>query len=67
MPKINEMIFKLEGFWYDTSHDLNMGYYHIRLSDNASNICKIIIPWGDIITNLYQWELPIRQTFSNRR
>ena len=23
-----------------------MGYYHIWLSDNTSNLCTIIIPWG---------------------
>ena len=26
--------------------DLNMGYYHIQLSKNASNLCTIVIPWG---------------------
>ena len=29
MPKINEMLLKLEGFQYDKSLDLNMVYYHI--------------------------------------
>ena len=42
MPKINEMLLKLEGFQYSTSLDLNMGYYHILLSKNASNVCTII-------------------------
>ena len=46
MPKINEMLLKLEGFRYATSLDLNMGYYHIRLREDASNLCAIIIPWG---------------------
>ena len=23
-----------------------MGYYHIRLNDNTSNLCTIILPWG---------------------
>ena len=27
------------------SLDLNMVYYHIQLSKNESNLCKIIIPW----------------------
>ena len=35
----------LEGFQYNTSLDLNMGYYHIQFSKNASNLCTIIIPW----------------------
>ena len=46
MPNINEMLLKLEGFKYDTSLDLNMGYYHIQLSKNASNWCTIILPRG---------------------
>ena len=29
MPKINEILLKLEVFRYATSLDLNMGYYHI--------------------------------------
>ncbi len=29
LPKISEMLHKLEGFMYATSLDLNMGYYHI--------------------------------------
>ena len=28
------------------SLDLNMGYYHIRLSDQSSNLSTIILPWG---------------------
>ena len=46
MQKINEMLLKLEVFQYAKSLDLNMGYYHIRLSENASILCKIILPWG---------------------
>ena len=30
MPKIQEMLLKLEGFKYANSLDLNMGYYHTR-------------------------------------
>ena len=29
MPKINEILLKLEGFQYAMSFDSNMGYYHI--------------------------------------
>ena len=39
------MLLKLEVFQYATSLDLNMGYYHIKLSKNSSNLCTIIIPW----------------------
>ena len=55
MPKINKMLFKFEGFHYAMSLDLNMGYYHIGLNKNESNLCMIIFPWGDIVKNIYQW------------
>ena len=45
MPKIREMLLNIKGFKYALSLDLNMVYYHIRLSEKASNICTIIIPW----------------------
>ena len=45
MPKIRQMLLKLEGFKYSTSLDLNMGYYHILLSKEASILCTIILPW----------------------
>ena len=32
MHKINEMLFKMEGFQYATSLDLKMRYYHIQIS-----------------------------------
>ena len=44
MPKICEILLNLEGFLYATSLDLNMGYYNIPLSEQASNICVIILP-----------------------
>ena len=39
------MLLKLEGFQYAVSLDLNMGYYHIRLRKNASELCTIILRW----------------------
>ena len=45
MPEIREMLLNLEGFQFATSLDLNMGYYHICLSNQASNLCNIILPW----------------------
>ena len=32
-------------FNYAKSPDLNMGYYHIQLTEDAINFCTIIIPW----------------------
>ena len=40
------MLLKLEGFQYAMLLDLNMGYYHIRLSEITSNFYTIIILWG---------------------
>ena len=45
MPKTNKIFFKLEDCQYDTSFDLNMGYYHIQLTEDASNLCMHILPW----------------------
>ena len=44
MPKIQKMLLNLEGFQYTTSLDLNVGYYHIRLSKEESYLCTIILP-----------------------
>jgi hypothetical protein len=46
IPKIQELLRKLKGFLHITSFDLNMGYYHIRLTPHASSICTVILPWG---------------------
>ena len=47
MPKISEMQLNLEGFQYSMSLDLNIGYYRIRLSKQAINLCTIILHWGN--------------------
>ena len=44
MPNINEILLKLECLQYVLLLDLNMGYYHILLSKNSSNLCMIILP-----------------------
>ena len=46
IPKIQDILQKLEGFMYATSLDLNMGYYHIQLTPTASSYCTIVLPWG---------------------
>ena len=47
IPKIQDLLMKLEGFqYYATSLDLNMGYYHIELSPNSKRLCTIVLPWG---------------------
>lgn len=46
LPKIQDLLLKLEGFQYATSLDLNMGYYHIELSPFSKQLCTIVLPWG---------------------
>jgi Reverse transcriptase (RNA-dependent DNA polymerase) len=40
------MIRSMEGFTFDTTLDLNMGYYHIKLDADAQKLCTIVFPWG---------------------
>jgi hypothetical protein len=46
LPKITDMLQKLEGFMVATSLDLNMGYYHMLLMPFSSRLCTIVLPWG---------------------
>ena len=46
IPKIQDLLLKLEGFQYATSLDLNMGYYHIKLTPFSKSLCTIVTPWG---------------------
>ena len=46
IPKIQDLLLKLEGFQWATSLDLNMGYYHIELSPFSKKLCTIVMPWG---------------------
>ena len=46
IPKISDIMQKLQGFQYATALDLNMGYYHIRLDPDSQKLCTIIFPWG---------------------
>ena len=46
IPKIQDLLLKLEGFQHATSLDLNMGYYHIKLTPFSRSLCTIVLPWG---------------------
>ena len=46
LPKITDMLQRLEGFYMAIFLDLNMGYYHILLTPNSSRICTIVLLWG---------------------
>jgi hypothetical protein len=40
------LLSKLEGFQYATTLDLNMGYYHTKLSPFSKHLCTIVMPFG---------------------
>jgi RNase H-like domain found in reverse transcriptase/Reverse transcriptase (RNA-dependent DNA polymerase)/Retroviral aspartyl protease len=46
IPRIADLLLKLESFTYATALDLCMGYYHIPLTEEASKLCTTILPWG---------------------
>ena len=46
IPKTQDLLFKLEGFKYTLSLDLNMGYYHIKLCPFSRKICTILLSLG---------------------
>ena len=43
LPKINDLLQYLKGFHLATLLDLNMGYYHIELTPEASKLCTIVL------------------------
>jgi len=45
IPRIQDLLLKLEGFCYGTSLDLHMGYYHSELNPDAKLLCTIVLPW----------------------
>ena len=40
------MLLKVSNFTYATALDLVMGYYNIKLSNDASKLCTIVTPFG---------------------
>ena len=46
LPKISDLLLKLNGFRYATAIDLSMGYYHIPLDEESQALCTTILPWG---------------------
>ncbi len=60
LPKISDLLQKLQGFQYATAIDPSMGYYHIPLGAYTQRLCTMILPWGK-----YQYlRLPMRITNS---
>ena len=42
IPKIQDLLLRLEGFRYGITLDINMGYYHIELIAKSKELCTII-------------------------
>ena len=45
LPHIKDMLLKVSNFTYTTALDLVMGYYNIKLLDDASKLCTITTPF----------------------
>ena len=46
LPKISDLLYKLQGFTYATAIDLSMGYYHIPLDEYSQKLCTTVFPFG---------------------
>ena len=46
MPHINELIQDVGKYKYVTALDLSMGYYHLRLDDELSDMSTFMLPFG---------------------
>jgi len=46
LPKISDLLLKLQGFKCATALDLSMGHYHIPLSENNQKLFTTVMPWG---------------------
>jgi transposase InsO family protein len=46
MPHISDMTENIGRYTYATCLDLSMGYYHLELSESASNLTTFMLPFG---------------------
>jgi len=46
LPKISDLMQKMQKFKYATALDLKRGYYHIPLDEYSQRLCTTILPWG---------------------
>ena len=63
MPKINEMLLKLEGFQHATSWDIIRSH----IEKTLVTYVRLLSCEENIGTSVYQWELRTQHTFSNRK
>ena len=46
LPRIADTLQQMEGFQYATTLDMNMGYYHLSLDRESSEMCTIVTEFG---------------------
>jgi hypothetical protein len=46
MPKIDELFQNIDGYDYATILDLQKGFYHVVLNEEAKRIFTTVLPWG---------------------
>ena len=46
LPLIEDVLWKIQGFTFSACLDLNRGYYHFPLDQEAQKLCTIVLPWG---------------------
>jgi hypothetical protein len=64
IQKIGDVIRSMEGFTFDATLDLSMGYYHIKLDTDAQKLCTIMFPWGKYDYKRLPMGIKIAQMFS---
>ena len=67
IPRIQDLLLRLEGFRYGTTLDLNMGYYHIELSAKSKDFAQLSPNWASMSINDFQWDCATVPTSSKRR
>ena len=67
LPKINDMMKKLECFKFASALDSNMGYCTLRLDPQSRDICTIILPWSKYkYKRLTMWVLCSPKIFQDK-
>ena len=67
IPKIQDLMLKLEGFQYGTSLDLNMGYYDIELTPSLKNIAQSYSLGENMSTKDCPWDCATALTSFRRK
>ena len=67
LPKLQDLMLNLEGFQSGTYLDLNVGYYHILLDEEAQRQCMISFHGVNMNIYDYQWAYVIVQIYSKRK